>query len=197
MIVVNEYWWRNVLKNVKLPFFYYKRINLPFEKMNRLLVLLLLLMAGLGACKKSADPLVQYKIQAGIDDKIISDYVAAHPEDSAKRIDTSGVYYIVKTGEGGAGNDLFTSSTTITVGFTGQILTTGYTFAQTSNFHPSYTLGSVIRGWQLGIPEIKKGGKVRLLVPSRYAYGPYAQDSIHLPANSVLDFNIQLYNITN
>jgi FKBP-type peptidyl-prolyl cis-trans isomerase FkpA len=186
-----------VLKNVKLPFFYYKRINLPFEKMNRLVVLLLVLMAGLGACKKTVDPLVQYNIQKGIDDKIISDYVAAHPGDSAKRIDTTGVYYIIKTGEEGSGNDLFTSSTTITVGFTGQILTTGYVFAQTSNFHPSYTLGSVIKGWQLGVPQIKKGGKVRLLVPSRYAYGPYAQDSIHLPANSVLDFNIQLYNITN
>lgn len=165
--------------------------------MNRLPVLLLLLLVCCGACKKSADALVQYNIQAGIDDKIIKDYVAAHPEDSAKRIDTTGVYYIVKSGEGGFGNDLFTSSTTITVGFTGQILTTGYTFAQTNNFHPSYTLGSVIRGWQVGIPQIKKGGKIRLLMPSRYAYGPYAQDSIHLPANSVLDFNIQLYNITN
>ncbi|QEC77890.1 FKBP-type peptidyl-prolyl cis-trans isomerase [Mucilaginibacter ginsenosidivorax] len=165
--------------------------------MNRLLVLLLVLMAGLGACKKSVDPMVQYNIQKDIDDKIIKDYVAAHPQDSAKKIDTTGVYYIIKTGEGGSGNDLYTSSTTITVGFTGQILTTGYTFAQTNNFHPSYTLGSVIRGWQLGVPQIKKGGKVRLLIPSRYAYGPYAQDSIHLPANSVLDFNIQLYNVTN
>jgi FKBP-type peptidyl-prolyl cis-trans isomerase FkpA len=186
-----------VLKNVKLPFFYYKRINLPFEKMNRLLVLLLLLMAGLGACKKTVDPMIQYRIQAGIDDKIISDYLTQHPEVSAKRIDTSGVYYVVKSGEEGSGNDLFTSSTQITVGYTGQILTTGVVFAQTSNFHPSYTLGSVIRGWQLGVPQIKKGGKVRLLIPSRYAYGPYAQDSVHLPANSVLDFNIQLYNITN
>ncbi|XHR93659.1 FKBP-type peptidyl-prolyl cis-trans isomerase [Mucilaginibacter sp. UC70_90] len=57
--------------------------------------------------------------------------------------------------------------------------------------------GGVIKGWQLGIPQIKPGGKVRLLIPSRYAYGPYAQDSIHLPANSVLDFQIQLYNVTN
>jgi FKBP-type peptidyl-prolyl cis-trans isomerase FkpA len=186
-----------LLKNVKLPFFYYKIINLPFEKMNRLLVLLLVLMAGLGACKKSADPMVQYKIQAAIDDKIISDYLAKHPEDSAKRVDTSGVFYIIKKGEEGSGNDLFTSSTTVTVGFTGQRLADGVVFAQTTNFHPSYTLGSVIRGWQLGIPQIKKGGKIRLLIPSRYAYGPYPQDSVHLPANSVLDFRIQLYNITN
>jgi len=160
--------------------------------------LLLVLMAGLGACKKSVDPLVQYNIQRALDDTLISQYIKSHQLTGiAKRVDTTGVFYIVKTGEQGSGNDLYTSSTTITVGFTGQILTTGYTFAQTNNFHPSYTLGSVIRGWQLGVPQIKKGGKVRLLIPSRYAYGPYAQDSIHLPANSVLDFNIQLYNVTN
>jgi FKBP-type peptidyl-prolyl cis-trans isomerase FkpA len=191
-----------VLKNVKLPFFYYKRINLPFEKMNKLLVVLLLLMAGLGACKKSADSLIQYNIQKGIDDKIIQDYLAANPTLHAARTDsgitdTSGVYYIINPGEGGTGADVFTNSTTVTLGFTAKILGNSTIIAQTSNFHPSYTLGSVIKGWQLGIPHIKKGGKIRLLVPSRYAYGPYAQDSIHLPANSVLDFNIQLYNITN
>ncbi len=170
--------------------------------MNRLLIVLLLLMAALGACKKSADPLIQYNIQKGIDDKLIQDYLAANPTIHAARTDsgitdTSGVYYIINKGEEGSGNDVFTNSTSVTLGFTTKILTSGVVVAQTSNFHPSYTLGNVIKGWQLGIPHIKKGGIIRLLVPSRYAYGPYPQDSIHLPANSVLDFKIQLYNITN
>jgi FKBP-type peptidyl-prolyl cis-trans isomerase FkpA len=186
-----------LLKNVKLPFFYYKRINLPFEKMNRILLALLVVAAGLGACKKTADPMIQYKAQAAIDDKIVSDYLTSHPDLSAKRIDTSGVFYIINPGEEGAGNDLFTNSTQVTVGYTAQILTSGVVIAQTSNFHPSYPLGSVIRGWQLGIPLIKKNGKIRLIVPSRYAYGPFDQDSIHLPKNSVLDFHIQLYNVIN
>jgi FKBP-type peptidyl-prolyl cis-trans isomerase FkpA len=63
----------------------------------------------------------------------------------------------------------------------------------------------VIRGWQMGIPLVKKGGIVRLLIPSRYAYGPNAQPQLGvtfglkdgLPANAVLDFDIQLYDITN
>jgi len=141
--------------------------------------------------------MLQYNIQKALDDTIVSKYLRSHPGLNAKKIDTSGVYYIIKTGEEGSGNDVFTSSTTITVGFTGRRLADSVIFAQTSNFHPSYTLGSVIKGWQLGIPQVKKGGKIRLLIPSRYAYGPYPQDSLHLPANSVLDFSIQLYNVTN
>ena len=168
--------------------------------MNRILIVLLLLGVIAGGCvKSSVSPLVQYNKQKEIDDKIISDYVAVNGlVDKAKKVyDTTGVYYIVNDGEGGAGNVLYTSSTQVTVGYTGKILTSGVVFAQTDQFHPTYVLGSVIKGWQLGILQIKPGGKVRLLIPSRYAYGPYAQDSIHLPANSVLDFQIQLYNVTN
>jgi FKBP-type peptidyl-prolyl cis-trans isomerase FkpA len=187
-----------LLKSVKLPFFYFKRINLPFELMNRILIVLLLLGVIAGGCvKSSVSPLVQYNKQKEIDDKIISDYRAANSTLNFKRVDTTGVYYLVNDGEEGTGNVLYTNSTQVTVGFTGKILTSGFVFAQTDQFHPTYVLGSVIKGWQLGIPQIRPGGKVRLLIPSRYAYGPYAQDSIHLPANSVLDFQIQLYGVTN
>jgi FKBP-type peptidyl-prolyl cis-trans isomerase FkpA len=165
--------------------------------MNRTLLALFIIVIGFGACKKSTDPSIHYEEQKTIDDKIVSDYLAAHPDLNAKRIDTSGVFYSIKSGEEGSGSDLFTSSTQVTVGYTGRILTSQAVIAQTNDFHPSYRLSDVIRGWQLGIPKIKKGGKIRLFIPSRYAYGPYPQDSLHLPANSVLDFDIQLYNVIN
>ncbi|SDE42620.1 FKBP-type peptidyl-prolyl cis-trans isomerase FkpA [Mucilaginibacter pineti] len=167
--------------------------------MNRILLVLLICGIGFSACKKTNDSLVQYKAQAAIDDKIIADYLTANPGLNAKRIDTSGVFYIVKTGEEGSGNDLYTSSTQVTLSYTGRLLTTGAVFSETESnpVHPSYSLGSMIRGWQLGIPQIKKGGKIRLLIPSRYAYGPYPQAQIGLPANAVLDFSMQLYNVTN
>ena len=181
----------------------YKRINLPFEiKMNRALLIVLFCCAILGACKKEPVGTEAEKAQAIIDDKIISDYLAANGL-SAQRIDTTGVYYIVV--QPGSGNDLFTNSTQVTVGYTGRLLTTGEIFAKTDNIHPSYRLSEVIRGWRLGIPKIKKGGVVRLLVPSRYAYGPFAQPELGkaygltngLPASAVLDFDITLYNIIN
>jgi FKBP-type peptidyl-prolyl cis-trans isomerase FkpA len=167
--------------------------------MNRTLLVLLFFIVSFAACQKSAtDPLVEYNAQKAIDDTLVSNYLKAHPGLGAKRVtDTSGVFYIIKPGEEGSGNDLFTNSTQVTVGYTAQLLTTGKLIVQTNNFHPSYRLGEVIRAWQLGIPLIKKNGKIRLIVPSRYAYGPFPQDSLGLPANAVLDFNIQLYNVIN
>ena len=152
------------------------------------------IMAG---CGKEQSGLAQYKKQAAIDDTIVSQYIKANGlTGKAKKVsDTCGVYYIVL--QPGSGSNLYTSSTYVTVGDTGKLLTTGQVFYQTDNFHPSYQLGQVILGWRLGIPKVQKGGIVRLLVPSRYAYGPYPQSNYNLPANAILDFDIQVYNITN
>ncbi|MCC8425090.1 FKBP-type peptidyl-prolyl cis-trans isomerase [Mucilaginibacter sp. UR6-11] len=172
--------------------------------MNRVALIILLFCLGFSACKKTSEGgLAGYKAQAAIDDKIVADYLKANPSLVATKIDTSGVYYIVE--QPGTGNDLFTNSTQVTVGYTGRLLPGGQIFAQTNDFHPSFVLSQVIKGWQLGIPQIKRGGQVRLLVPSRYAYGPAAQPQLGvvfglkdgLPANAVLDFDIQLYDIVN
>lgn len=147
-------------------------------------------------CSKDQTGLAHYKQQAATDDKIVLDYIKANGLDSAKKVsDTSGVYYIIK--QAGQGNDLYTSSTYVTVGDTGRLLGQTTPFYQTDNFHPSYQLSQVILGWRLGIPKVHRGGIVRLLIPSRYAYGPYPQPDYNLPANAILDFDIQVYNITN
>ncbi len=173
--------------------------------MSRLLSILLLLCSFLAACTKSSDtgPAAE-KAQAAIDDKIIANYLAQNKGLNALPIDSAGfntgVYYIIE--QQGTGNDLFTNSTQVTVGYTGRLLYDGsaYTdkvFTHTDDFHPSFILSQVIRGWQLGIPLCKKGGTIRLLIPSRYAYGPDAQPALGLPASAVLDFEIQIYDITN
>lgn len=202
-----------LLKSVKLPFLKYKRINLPFEiGMNRILLILgLAFVCCLAACTKSSlyGP-VQAKAQAKLDDSLLSMFIVAHGlQGIAKHVqlnDTIGVYYIVINP--GAGQTLFTTSTQITVGDTAKLINSDLsetTFYETNEFHPTYSIGAVIRGWQLGVPMILTGGEVRLLVPSRYAYGPYAQPQIGpdfglkngLPGNAVLDFYITLYNVTN
>jgi FKBP-type peptidyl-prolyl cis-trans isomerase FkpA len=172
--------------------------------MSRILLILLLFCGCLiTACKKEAVGIEAERAQAAIDDKIISDYLAANPGLNAKRIDTTGVHYIVI--KEGTGTALFTNSTRVIVGYTGKLLTTGEVFAKTDNIHPSFELSKVIRGWRLGIPQIKKGGIVRLLIPSRYAYGPYPQPELGksyglkngLPASAILDFEIELFDIIN
>ena len=65
-------------------------------------------------CSKDQTGLIHYKQQAAADDKIVLDYIKANGLDSAKKVsDTSGVYYIIK--QAGQGNDLYTSSTYVTV----------------------------------------------------------------------------------
>ncbi len=165
--------------------------------MNKWLLPILLFCVVMAGCGKTQSGLAQYRAQAAIDDKIVANYIAEkNLTGVAKKVnDTAGVYYIVL--QQGQGNDLFTTSTQVTVGDTGKLLSTGTIFTQTNTFHPSYVLGQVILGWQLGIPKINTGGIVRLLIPSRYAYGPNAQPNLGLPANAILDFDIQLYNVTN
>ncbi|XHR98405.1 hypothetical protein ACFJIV_25635 [Mucilaginibacter sp. UC70_90] len=126
--------------------------------MNRILLVLLLLSTIVFGCvKSSVDPAVQYRAQAAIDDKIISDYLAANTSIKAKRVDTTGVYYIVNDGEGGTGNVLYTSSTQVTVGYTGKILTSGVVFAQTDQFHPTYILGGGNKRLAVGYPADQTG----------------------------------------
>ena len=165
--------------------------------MSKWLLPILFICCVVVGCTKSSSDSTSYSAQAAIDDKIIADYIAANglTGKALKTSDTSGVYYIVL--QPGQGNDLFTSSTQVTVGDTGRLLTTGKVFYQTNEFHPSYVLGQMILGWQLGLPKIKKGGIVRLLIPSRYAYGTFPQADYGLPANAILDFDIEIYNITN
>jgi FKBP-type peptidyl-prolyl cis-trans isomerase FkpA len=57
----------------------------------------------------------------------------------------------------------------------------------------TFRLGQLIPGWQRGIPLIKKGGSIILILPPSLGYGNQAVGSI--PANSILLFSIQLLDI--
>jgi len=166
--------------------------------MNRVLVICLCVLVFAG-CKKSDDAVKTAKAQAVVDDALIQSYITTNKLSATKiqigTQDTTGIWYIITTQ--GNQTTYFTNSSLLTVSYTGKLLSTGTVFAQTNNFNPSYRLGDMIKGWQFGFQysKILKGGTLRLLMASRYAYGPYAQQGI--PANSVLDFNIELFDVTN
>lgn len=166
--------------------------------MKRILLGALILSACFAGCKKTNDAVAVIKAQQLIDDKLINDYLK-NKGLTATVIDSAGVstsiYYTIDTL--GVGNDIFSSATTVTVGYTGRILLNDSVFVKTDNFHPSFVLGSTIKGWQYGIPKIKTGGTITLYVPSHYAYGPYAQPVLGNRKNVVLIFDIKLYNVTN
>lgn len=100
-----------------------------------------------------------------------------------------GLYYVIE--EEGTGTTSPNRFSNITVYYTGAFLS-GEVFDQTGNDPVSLDLAGTISGWQLGLPLLKKGGKIQLYVPSRLGYGEFGRGAI--PGNTVLQFDIELLN---
>ncbi len=145
-------------------------------------LLLLLVPVIVYSCKKSEAE------QARIDKQILLKYIA----DSSLVVDstTSGLYYAIA--DSGTGN-IPTTTSYITIYYKGYY-TSGTIFDQNPAGTPiSGFLGGFIPGWIEGVPKIKKGGKIKLLIPSALAYGTAGYASI--PPNTVLIFDIELIDV--
>jgi FKBP-type peptidyl-prolyl cis-trans isomerase len=54
--------------------------------------------------------------------------------------------------------------------------------------------GYVIRGWDMGVPGMKVGGKRKLTIPSDLGYGKYGVDPV-IPGFATLIFEVELLKI--
>jgi len=156
------------------------------KSIKSLLLIIVFGTALISGCKKqdTYDPAKQLEI----DEQLIKTFIGANNID-AERHPGTGIYYQII--EPGTGSFVYTTETQIKVKYTGRLLN-GEVFDQ-NTAGITFTLGNLIYGWQIGVPLIQKGGKIRLLVPSGYAYGPQSQGTV--PPNSVLDFEIELQEI--
>lgn len=82
-----------------------------------------------------------------------------------------------------------TLSSNVSVVYTGKLLN-NTTFDATAN-PITLPLSGVIDGWKIGIPLIKKGGRIKLVIPSALAYSCTGAGSL-IPANSPLFFDVTL-----
>lgn len=124
------------------------------------------------------------KKQAKLDDEIITNYISKNQLSASKT--ESGLYYVINT-QGVGENPKSNSS--VRVAYRGYFAS-GNPFDDSDTSGISFSLNSVIEGWQEGIPYFKPGGRGVLLIPSALGYGKTSKPGI--PANSVLIFDINL-----
>ncbi|MCB9348936.1 MAG: FKBP-type peptidyl-prolyl cis-trans isomerase [Lewinellaceae bacterium] len=137
------------------------------------------LLLALG-CNKNDGP-----DQRVVDEELIENYLDENQLTAERH--SSGLYYIIE--EPGTGGNPNVNSEVL-VKYKGYLLD-GTIFDQTPGSESTtFFLYQVIRGWQIGIPLLKKGGKGMFLIPSGLAYGP--QPRVGIPANSVLIFETEL-----
>lgn len=103
---------------------------------------------------------------------------------------SSGLYYqIVNPGSGASA----TADSYIKITYVGKFLD-GEIFDQQSSANTTaWPLAGLIEGWRIGIPLIKEGGHIRLLVPSALAYGCEGRGVIS--GNTPLFFDVQLVDV--
>ena len=111
--------------------------------------------------------------------------------------DPHGFFYNVTAP--GSGAIVANLCSTITCSYVGK-LKSGVIFDQTAvGTTASFQLGSVIYGWQKGIPYVAKGGKLSLYIPPSLGYGANpvrdGNGNILIPANSDLFFDITVVDI--
>ncbi len=105
--------------------------------------------------------------------------------------DASGMYYQVVSA--GTGTSFPSGNSIVEITYKGTLLN-GKVFDSTAaGKTASFYLNQLIAGWQIGVPKIKSGGRIKLLIPSTLAYGCQGAGTT-IPSNTPIYFDITLVN---
>lgn len=103
---------------------------------------------------------------------------------------SSGILYqIISSGSGTVPN----VNSRVFMYYSGKLLNGSQFDYQSDPTKTGWYLNNLIEGWQIGLPLIQKGGRIKLVIPSALAYGCTGQGSI--PANAPLYFDITLTDV--
>ncbi len=114
----------------------------------------------------------------------IDEYIAANNLTVTEN--AKGLFYILN--EPG-GSDKPNIDSTIDINYVGR-LTDGDIFDQSGADPATFPLSNLIRGWQIGIPLMGRGGAGTFIIPPQLGYGFEGRPGI--PSNAVLIFDIEL-----
>jgi len=124
--------------------------------------------------------------QRQIDTKIIEDAIASGKTDV--KDNANGVYY--KMMKEGTGRQVSLNDT-VTIFYKGYLFVNDSVFDQTKEKPATFPLKGLIRGWQIGVPLCRVGGKIKLVIPSDLAYSIRTR-AAKIPPNSILVFEIEV-----
>jgi len=122
--------------------------------------------------------------------KYIEDYLKKNKK--AKKTASGLVYEVLKEGAGKSPK----ATDTVEVHYHGT-LTNGEVFDSSVDRKKtiSFPLNRVIKGWTEGLQLIKKGGKIRLVIPPELGYGDNGAPP-KIPGGATLVFEVELFKIT-
>jgi len=150
-----------------------------FADMKKLVFLLLPLTLLLSACED----------QVEVDAALIADYITEN--NLTTQVTAEGIHYIIE--REGSGNHPLVSDE-VEVDYEGYYLDGDiFDSSYARNKRASFEIYRVIKGWQIGIPLLKEGGKAKFIIPSVYAYGSNPPSGSGIRRNAVMVFDVELY----
>ncbi len=147
--------------------------------------------------KDPYDPYANFdhEAQAKREDDMIQEYMKLHDiRDTVKTV--SGLYY-KKIKEGNGARPV--SGDSLIAHYVGYYLYNSEIFQSTYSAYPHKPIkfklgnGELIKGWDEGIPFMRRGEEAQLFIPSRLAYGLLGRPPI--PGNTTLMFRIELIDV--
>jgi FKBP-type peptidyl-prolyl cis-trans isomerase FkpA len=102
--------------------------------------------------------------------------------------DTAGIYYkIIDAGTG----KVVSVTDTVTVYYKLRIFGTTDIIDQASDKPATFPLNRLIKAWQIAVPLVRTGGKLKIVIPSGFAYSIRTR-AAKIPPNSILEFDIEV-----
>ncbi|MBE7175792.1 MAG: FKBP-type peptidyl-prolyl cis-trans isomerase [Mucilaginibacter polytrichastri] len=154
-----------------------------------------LLLSGIlfvSACTKNEE--LNDQERARVDEQLIRDYVQRGNLTGVTRDNNSGVWYQLTDTTTYTDSPTVNTNSIVYVRYTGRLLD-GSVFDQRTNAS-GFRVSSTIQGWQIALPSLLgKRGSMRLIIPSRLAFGKTVQPGI--PANSVVDYSLSIDSVIN
>jgi len=135
-----------------------------------------------------ASSVLIYEIEVEAISNRVQDEIDQYIEDNnLSALETAeGLFYVLSE-EGAAERPTVNSS--VEINYVGKF-TDGEVFDQSGTTPSVFRLSNLIRGWQVGIPLMGRGGDGVFIIPPQLGYGPTGRTGI--PGNAVLIFDIEL-----